>query len=118
MCKQLKTRIKLRPDSPESWTNTDDYFIGCRDTDIELTPPSDKTENKQYDPDALIDFIRHISGIEISRCQERLLREIIDAKNRGGELVYVQCRHHGRETVRQCMEIIDSLFNSDNKNTR
>lgn len=112
MPNKSKLRIRLKPDSPEYW-NDNNHRIGYfnYDLDYESSKIYNST-NIQLDADIVIRYIKDELQISLMPYQEKILRNFISLKNEGKELVFVPTRQNGITTIRNCMVIINALYNN------
>lgn len=83
-----KERLHLKPDSPEYWS--------CNNTHL--------------DADKIILFLKSECDIKLFEFEEKLLRDVISAKNAGKEIIWIPARQSGITRMRECISIINALF--------
>lgn len=111
MSNSIKQRIRLKPDSPECWTNPPKYPIGYYNYDIDLRDNIKSEKPVQLDADKVFQWIEDGFNIRLYDAQKEILRNYISARNEGKEIFFTFPRQSGITTVRNCIALIEALYN-------
>ena len=111
MSNSIKTRIRLKPDSPDHWAIPPTQRIGYYNFDIDLKGDIKPKKSIQLDADTVINYFKDSLNIRLNKYQEETLRKFISARNEGKELIFKPARQNGITTMRNYMMIIESLYN-------
>lgn len=107
---KIKTRIQLKPDSPEHWINPPGHRIGYYNYDIDLPDTIKPEKPVQLDADTVLRYIEDGLDVHLYQYQKEILRKFISARNEGKEFIFRPARQNGITILRNYMILINALY--------